>query len=246
MSTVSKNIKAIRIKKKITQEDAASKLFVTRQTISNWETGKSQPDIDMLIKIAEVLDTDITSLIYGQPDMLYRKKAKLRVIIPALILLVLSAVYYWINKEVTEQINLRYGYFPKMYLQLLYLPLFWILCGWTLIQGLFLTGAISISSWKYKKVIGIVSASIVILYFLVMLPLYIEGVKLMVQIFQFNQNRDFYPSGLDFNSHIPYIINVIEWHIIKVVYNQPIIFIIPGILWGIIKLNSIKKVEQNP
>ena len=243
MSTVSKNIKAIRIKKKITQEDAANKLFVTRQTISNWETGKSQPDIDMLIKIAEVLETDITSLIYGQPDMLYRKKTKLRVIIPAVILILLSVVYYFINKEVTELINLKYSYFPRLYLQLLYLPLFWILFGWTLVQSLSLTGAIRLSDWKYKKALGIVSVGIVILYFLLMLPSYIEGVKIIFQIYQTNKNPDLYPNGLYINYHIPYILNVIEQYIIKLVYNQPIIFIIPGILWGISKMDAVKKVE---
>ncbi|MFT4144833.1 MAG: helix-turn-helix transcriptional regulator [Mobilitalea sp.] len=244
MSTVSKNIKAIRIKKKITQEDAANKLFVTRQTISNWETGKSQPDIDMLIKIAEVLETDITSLIYGQTDILYHRKAKLRVIIPALILLFLIVVYYVLNKEATELINLKYSYFPRVYLQLLYLPLFWILFGWTLVQSLSLTGAIRLSNWKYKKGIGIVSVGIVILYFLLMLPLYIEGVRFMMQLFRFNQNPGIQSDGMYFSYKVPYILNVIEQYIIKVVYNQPIIFIIPGIVWAISKLDTIKKVEQ--
>ncbi len=244
MSTVSKNIRAIRVKKKITQEDAANKLFVTRQTISNWETGKSQPDIDMLIKIAEVLETDITMLIYGQTDMLYRKKIKLRVIIPAVILMLLSVLYYFINKEVTELINLKYSYFPRVYLQLLYLPLFWILFGWTLIQSLSLTGAIRLSVWKYKKGLSIVSVGMVIVYFLLMVPLYIEGVKIIFQIYQTNKNPDLYPNGLYINYQIPYIFRWIEHYIMKVVYNQPIIFIIPGILWGISKLDAIKKVEQ--
>ncbi len=244
MSTVSKNIKLIRTKKKTTQEDMANKLFVTRQTISNWETGKSQPDVDMLIKIAEVLDTDITSLIYGQPNMLYRKKEKLRVIIPVLILLVLGVIYYFLNKQVTEVLNLKYSYFPRVYLQLLYLPLFWILVGWTLVQSLSLTGAIRLGNWKYKKTLGIISVGIVVLYFLLMLPLYIEGAKIMVQMYQFDQNPDLYPNGFHSNNQIPYILRWIEHYIIEVAYNQPIIFIIPGILWGISKLDKIKKIER--
>ena len=244
MSTVSKNIKLIRTKKKTTQEDMANKLFVTRQTISNWETGKSQPDVDMLIKIAEVLDTDITSLIYGQPNMLYRKKEKLRVIIPVLILLVLGVIYYFLNKQVTEVLNLKYSYFPRVYLQLLYLPLFWILVGWTLVQSLSLTGAIRLGNWKYKKTLGIISVGIVVLYFLLMLPLYIEGAKIMVQMYQFDQNPDLYPNGFHSNNQIPYILRWIEHYIIEVAYNQPIIFIIQGILWGISKLDKIKKIER--
>ncbi len=66
MKSISKNIKEIRIKRNIKQEELAEKLFVTRQTVSNYENGKSQPDIDMLLKIAEALDTDINSLLYGE------------------------------------------------------------------------------------------------------------------------------------------------------------------------------------
>ena len=38
----------------LTQADVASQLFVTRQTISNWEQGKSYPDLNMLVRLREV------------------------------------------------------------------------------------------------------------------------------------------------------------------------------------------------
>ena len=59
MRNISKNIKDLRIRSGLTQDGLAEKLFVTRQTVSNYETGKSRPDIDMLMQIAEVLGTDI-------------------------------------------------------------------------------------------------------------------------------------------------------------------------------------------
>lgn len=40
MNTVSKNIKRLRVKNNITQDDLAEKMHVTRQTVSNWETEK--------------------------------------------------------------------------------------------------------------------------------------------------------------------------------------------------------------
>ena len=49
MANISKNIKQIRIKNNMTQEELAEALFVTRQTISNYETGKSNPDVDTII-----------------------------------------------------------------------------------------------------------------------------------------------------------------------------------------------------
>lgn len=58
MNNVAKNIKKIRLESGITQEELAEKLFVTRQTISNWENGKSQPDIETLTTLAEVLSVD--------------------------------------------------------------------------------------------------------------------------------------------------------------------------------------------
>ena len=65
MTKVSKNIKKIRTSKNLTQDALANKLYVTRQTVSGWENGRTQPDIEMLIKIAEVLEADVEELIYG-------------------------------------------------------------------------------------------------------------------------------------------------------------------------------------
>ncbi|MDN5314921.1 MAG: hypothetical protein PWP10_3671 [Clostridiales bacterium] len=48
MSDIAKNIKSLRKKNKISQEELAGKLYVTRQTISNYENGKSNPDIETL------------------------------------------------------------------------------------------------------------------------------------------------------------------------------------------------------
>lgn len=47
------------------QEELASKLSVTRQAISNWERGVTQPDLEMLMKIAEIFNTDLNGLIDG-------------------------------------------------------------------------------------------------------------------------------------------------------------------------------------
>ncbi len=66
MSKVSKNLKKIRIEKKLTQDALAEKLHVTRQAISNWENDKTKPDIESLEMLAEVLEVDIEELIYGE------------------------------------------------------------------------------------------------------------------------------------------------------------------------------------
>ncbi len=63
---LSKNLTKLRNKKNISQEQLAQELFVTRQTVSSWERGRTQPDIETLIKISELLDVKIEQLIYGE------------------------------------------------------------------------------------------------------------------------------------------------------------------------------------
>ncbi len=66
MANISKNIKRLRSEKKLTQEQLAAQLNVTRQTISSWENDRTQPDIDMLAALAGALDAEIEDLIYGK------------------------------------------------------------------------------------------------------------------------------------------------------------------------------------
>ena len=60
------NLKKIRKDKGYTQEALAKKLNVVRQTVSKWEKGLSLPDVDMLSKIVNVLETDVNILLDGQ------------------------------------------------------------------------------------------------------------------------------------------------------------------------------------
>jgi transcriptional regulator with XRE-family HTH domain len=66
MNEVSKNIKRLRKRDNISQEILAEKLNITRQAVSNWENGRTQPDVDMLMLIAAVFSTDINEVIYGE------------------------------------------------------------------------------------------------------------------------------------------------------------------------------------
>lgn len=65
MASVGKHIRRLRTAKGLTQEQLAEKLFVTRQTVSAWETGKAQPDLETLERIAAALNTEVTEVIYG-------------------------------------------------------------------------------------------------------------------------------------------------------------------------------------
>lgn len=50
----------------MSQEEFATKIGVSRQAVSKWETDRSYPDLDKLIDICEVFNISITELLYGK------------------------------------------------------------------------------------------------------------------------------------------------------------------------------------
>lgn len=59
----SENMKKYRKERHFSQEDFAMKLCVVRQTVSKWEKGLSMPDVQMLLKIADVLEVPVNTLL---------------------------------------------------------------------------------------------------------------------------------------------------------------------------------------
>lgn len=62
---IADKIRSARIKKEYTQEQAAEKLLVSRQTISNWENGKSLPDVISIIRMSELYEVSLDELLKG-------------------------------------------------------------------------------------------------------------------------------------------------------------------------------------
>jgi len=56
------NLKALRTRQGLTQSEIATEMHVVRQTVSKWEQNTSVPDTDQLKKLADLLGTDISSL----------------------------------------------------------------------------------------------------------------------------------------------------------------------------------------
>ncbi|MDI9412134.1 MAG: helix-turn-helix domain-containing protein [Bacillota bacterium] len=59
-------LKVYRTNAKLSQEQLAEKLHVSRQAITKWETGRGLPDMENLISVAKLLDVSIDELIYGE------------------------------------------------------------------------------------------------------------------------------------------------------------------------------------
>lgn len=62
MYMVGERIYELRKRKGLSQEDLASELGVSRQTISNWESGQTAPDLKQATKLAEVFDVSLDEL----------------------------------------------------------------------------------------------------------------------------------------------------------------------------------------
>ncbi len=61
-------LKEIRKQKGLTQTEVAQKLNIQKQTYQNYELGKREPSIDMLIKLADLFHTSVDDLIRDNKD----------------------------------------------------------------------------------------------------------------------------------------------------------------------------------
>jgi len=63
-----KQIKECRQVAKLSQEELAERVYVSRQTISNWENDKSYPDVHSLVLLSEIFQISLDKLIKGDID----------------------------------------------------------------------------------------------------------------------------------------------------------------------------------
>lgn len=73
-------IKKYREAQGLSQEALAEKIFVARQTISNWETGKSYPDVHSLMLLGGVFNVSLDQLVKEDIDIMKKEinKAEVR------------------------------------------------------------------------------------------------------------------------------------------------------------------------
>ncbi|WP_304263618.1 helix-turn-helix domain-containing protein [Kallipyga massiliensis] len=63
-------IKYYRSEKELSQEELAERVFVSRQTISNWENNKNYPDINSIVLLSEIFGVSIDNLIRGDVEQM--------------------------------------------------------------------------------------------------------------------------------------------------------------------------------
>lgn len=97
----------------LTQEELAQRLYVTRQTVSLWELGKTRPDVETLQAIADCLGVDLLQVLYG-PEQTAPQSTTRRLIVwaavsggvGALPRGVMTLVHSWMGRPGTHWLGL--------------------------------------------------------------------------------------------------------------------------------------------
>ena len=90
--TLGENLRALRLSRNMTQQQAAERLGVTRQAVSGYESNRTRPDIDMLQTIAALYGTDLAGVVDGaQPVLKARRGVKSAAVVFAALLTAMTA-----------------------------------------------------------------------------------------------------------------------------------------------------------
>lgn len=70
---LSSKIKELRQRDNFSQEALAARIYVTRQTVSNWETERSYPDVHSLLLLSVLFNVSLDELVKGDINMMKNK-----------------------------------------------------------------------------------------------------------------------------------------------------------------------------
>lgn len=75
MSILADQLKKFRAEKNLSQDALAEQLFISRQAISKWEQGIATPDLEHIIKLAEIFEISLDELILAKkPEKIVEDK----------------------------------------------------------------------------------------------------------------------------------------------------------------------------
>ena len=133
MNRFSQNLRRVRCQAGMTQQQLADRLHVTRQSVSSWELGRTEPDFETAGRLAEIFGTSVSSLLGEDekpPYPRFQKRFVLGCVVCAGLLLAVSGLElglfaYWRKL-------LLHDYSPALYAALWKLfvpPLLWYASG---------------------------------------------------------------------------------------------------------------------
>lgn len=134
MRDIGANIRRARTRRHLTQDDLAQTVHTTRQTISNYETGRSRPDVETLQRLADALGVELTELLDGEPPAAVRRAALRRVCIMGAVTLILAGLWIYLHTVCLRQY--QRGDMVPLAAMLITEPLLLCALAWTLLQAL--------------------------------------------------------------------------------------------------------------
>lgn len=96
--TISKLIKQKRIENQLTQKDLAELLLVSKKTVSNWENGRTIPDIENLVQFAKLFDLSLDNILLGEEKVMLKNQTKILILLFHFVIF-LSLVFTLIQSE---------------------------------------------------------------------------------------------------------------------------------------------------
>ncbi len=237
MKDIGKNIKEIRVTKSMTQDELAEKLFVTRQTISNYENGRSRPDIDTVIKLAEVLEIDTNAILYGPPQSEAKSQNIRKLIFPIILLIVLGSIYIVLS-VIFRDVSVRYELvLPKYLTNMTLRPVVMFLLGWVIFSviGLFCNWQFLSSRWL--KIVRYVLWTILGIMIVFPIPFIVYTVIGII-------HTTLYTSTSLRTSYIP-IYQEIAFFILSLTLKQPFVYSLLGGLLRIVTPQKPKRQQSN-
>lgn len=134
MRDIGVNIRRARTRRHLTQDDLAQTVHTTRQTISNYETGRSRPDMETLQRLADALGVELTELLDGAPSADARRAALRRLCIMGAVTLMLAGLWACLHAVCLRQY--QRGDMAPLAATLIAEPLLLCTLAWTLLQAL--------------------------------------------------------------------------------------------------------------
>lgn len=190
MANVGKNIRLLRTEKGMTQDALAELLYVSRQTVSNYENGRSNPDIDMLVKIAEALETDVNILIFGRPVPPSRKREWRKLLCGTAALLFLGVLCLRLEGPAAEWRRDRFDFGPLFALHMLLRPAVYLVCGWTVMQAVSLIWGVKRQHRRSFQVTCEILIVLLCLYMLISIPFCAERLAVSCQLLRSADRSD--------------------------------------------------------
>lgn len=101
MTNINETLRQLRLDRGMTQDEVAGQVGLTRQAVSSYESGRTQPGLDILQRLADVYQVELTDLIYGRTRGLrLRRATRITAIVMAAVILAVQlgeALLRWLT-----------------------------------------------------------------------------------------------------------------------------------------------------